>query len=249
MPTVFSTLNTLMPVLDAASKYDMKGVIGAISIQLISRMSTDGMTGDALLYKDPLWVYAKAKHLGLDKVANAAANATLGIDITNQPKDNPDVANMPASWLWDLLELRKARRRWFSNKGCGQFPIGNLKADYTVGQPSESVYFPLFSCRCLQQTANSQYKVLSTSQVEWITTNPCPKWVRSLDFNRQWNCFRCGRLHPCFLRKSVVIMKRSLASSDEIRRIVYILRGYTRVLALCSLFVFILRFVRERCSV
>ena len=57
--------------------------------------------------KDPLWVYAKAKYLGLDEVANAAANATLNIDITIRPQDNPDIADMPPSWLWDLLELRR----------------------------------------------------------------------------------------------------------------------------------------------
>ena len=102
IPTVFPTLHALVPVLDAAYKYEMKGVMGALSTQLIS-------TGCGLMQQSPLWVYAKAKHLGLDEVASAAANATLDIDITIQPRDNPDIANMPASWLWDLLALRRKR--------------------------------------------------------------------------------------------------------------------------------------------
>ena len=111
IPTVFPTLHALVPVLDAAYKYEMKGVMGALSTQLISRTSGEGKIGSGLMQQNPVWVYAKAKHLGLDEVASVAAKATLNIDITIQPRDNPDIANMPASWLWDLLALRPKQNR------------------------------------------------------------------------------------------------------------------------------------------
>jgi len=81
-----------MPVLDAAAKYDMKGVVEALSSQLMK-----GTMGDALMYQDPLWVYCKAKQLDLADLAKAAANATLTIDIGEAAR-RPEVANGSASW-------------------------------------------------------------------------------------------------------------------------------------------------------
>ena len=92
-----------MPVLDAAAKYDMKGVVKSLSLQI-----TKGMKGDPLMYQDPLWVHAKAKQLDLAYLAKAAANATLTIDLGEAPR-RPELANVPASWIFELVNLRTNR--------------------------------------------------------------------------------------------------------------------------------------------
>ena len=86
-PTVFTALTSLIPVLDAAAKYDMKGIVAALSSQLMK-----GTTGEAIMYQDPLWVYSKAKQLGLAELAKVAANATLTIDL-GEATYRPEVAN------------------------------------------------------------------------------------------------------------------------------------------------------------
>ena len=95
-----------MPVLDAAAKYDMKGVVRSLSLQI-----TKGMKGDPLLYQDPLWVYAKAKQLDLADLARAAANATLTSDLSEAPR-RPELANIPASWIFELVTLRTKHTCW-----------------------------------------------------------------------------------------------------------------------------------------
>jgi hypothetical protein len=109
MPTTFSNLESLMPVLDAAHKYDMKATLKQLIKQLISSTMTGDTRQGCLMYEDPLWVYAKARRLGLDKLASVAASATLGMDMTVRPKYRAEVTNMPAAWLWDLIELQKER--------------------------------------------------------------------------------------------------------------------------------------------
>jgi len=80
LPTIFTALTSLIPVLDAAAKYDMNGFIERLSAQLM-----EGVMGDALMYQDPLWVYTKANQLDLADLANAAANATPTIDLDEVP--------------------------------------------------------------------------------------------------------------------------------------------------------------------
>ena len=103
--TLFTSLDTLLPVLRAASGYQMKVVVDALQTQLMSKIMTRQTYREALLYDDPLRVFVKAKEFDLDDLANETANATVNIYITVVPDTGSDLVRMPAIWLWQLFEL------------------------------------------------------------------------------------------------------------------------------------------------
>jgi len=183
-PARFTTLTSLMPVLDAAAKYDMKGVAQSLGAQLMT-----GVTEDALLYQDPLWVYIKAKQLDLTDLAKAAANATLTIDLGEAPY-KPEVANAPASWILELLTLRSKHSQWWSAEARQPIRIARMNSNYQRDHTSAAVYRQI-ACQCPQLGAADTIQP-STEAVLKINERPCAKSVRKIDFNRTFGCLRCG---------------------------------------------------------
>ena len=162
---MFTNLTSLIPVLDAAAKYDMKGAVQSLCLQLMK-----GSTGDTLMHENPLWVYSKAKQLDLTDVKRAAANATLAINLSGA-LCQPDVANVPASWILELLTLRTEHIEWWKSRCLVSTPI------------IEGIYREP-PCLC--------YQVYSVDVVLRIMERPCARSVREIDFNRILRCTRCS---------------------------------------------------------
>ena len=173
-----------MPVLDAAAKYDMKGVVRTLSLQL-----TKGMMGDPLMYQDPLWVYAKAKQLDIAGLAKAAANATLTIDLGEAPR-RPEVANVPASWIFELVALRTKHIQWWRTRCQQPIPIAKMSDRYEPSSNSHGFYRQI-PCQCPQINLACTINP-PTGVVMKIMERPCAKSVREIDFNRIMKCLRCG---------------------------------------------------------
>ena len=193
--TVFTSLDVLLPVLNAASKYQMRVVVDALKVQVMSRTVSGNTYREALLYDDPLRVYAKAKELKLDDLANAAANATLNIDITRTPDTHSDLASMPALWLWQLMDIRKERTTWLLTNCRYQFYVGSMDLAYKFAatqpnQPDYS-YFRAFACGCGVGNGVAS-KAIPASLLDKIKANPCPRAIRKIDFNVELRCLRCG---------------------------------------------------------
>jgi len=203
---MFTGLTSLMPVLDAAAKYDMKAIIHSLSLQL-----TGGVTGDTLLYEDPLWVYSKAKQLGLTDLARAAANATLTIDLGEAPM-RPEVANVPASWILELVKLRTKHAQWWKTKCQQPIPIANMDSQYkpTV---TRSAFYCQTSCQC--PTMNSACEIKPpTDIVMKIIERPCARSVHEIDFNQLIKCLRCGAAATAHYRKICLLYEKEFGSCD-----------------------------------
>ena len=193
-PTVFSDLDALMPVLEAAAKYDMKAVTNALAGQLMSKRIDQGRHREALIYTDPLRVYAKAKQIGLVDLANAAANASLNINVYAVPAGIHEYGNMPASWLWELLDVREKRVQWWLTKLVNtQHPIACISgAYYYVGANSmHSIIGRVSSCNCGHNTS-SDFRVIPDAIKDKIRSYPCARAVRKIDFCMELKCLRCG---------------------------------------------------------
>jgi hypothetical protein len=184
-PTIFMALTSLMPVLDAATKYDMKGVVGSLTVQLMKRIA-----GDPLMYQDPLWVYVKAKQLDLVALSNAAARATLSIDIHKGPH-KPEVANAPASWILELVQLREEHSQWWYSQCRRSIQIANMTVEYGQTDSRGSSFYRTTACQCPDLHSVTTIKP-PTEVVLKIMAHPCAKSVREIDFNRAFQCFRCG---------------------------------------------------------
>lgn len=193
-PTVFSNLDSAIQALDAAAKYAMIGVTGAISTQITSRMGT---ARDELLYQDPLRVYIKARRLDLSELADAAAKAILSININQVQDDTPELADMPASWLWTLIKLRAAQSQWWAEKCNDLIQVAEMRGDYTHSR-SPHPYFGHVPCGCRQ--------VMGTRSVpnglqQKIVTYPCVRAVRKIDFAKELACVRCGAAAAAHFKK------------------------------------------------
>jgi len=184
IPTIFTRLTSLMPVLDAAAKYDMKAIIHSLSLQLMR-----GTAGDTLLYEDPLWVYSKAKQLDLTDLARAAANATLTIDLGEAPR-RPDAANVPASWILELVTLRTKHTQWWKTKCQESIPVANMNRQFQQISARDAFYGS-YNCQCPQ--INYPYKIDPPKDVVMkIMERPCARSVREIDFHQIIKCLRCG---------------------------------------------------------
>lgn len=175
----------MLPVCSAAVKYEMKVVVDALQMQIVSKRIIGKSYREALLYADPLRIFVKAKELGLDDLAKAAANATLNIDISAVPiNTRSDLASMPVVLLWQLLDLRKERATWLLEKCGSVFYIKRMKPKYDYGSPSTAI------CKCGAVAA-------STSGIpallrDMIKAYPCARAIRRINFNKELGCLRCG---------------------------------------------------------
>ena len=99
----------------------MKGVVEASSLQL-----RKGAAGDALIYQDRLWVYSKAKQLGLADLAKAAADAHADhyIDIGEAPR-RPEVLAHHGSWSWSHY-VRTKHSQWWVDNGLQEIAIDRM---------------------------------------------------------------------------------------------------------------------------
>ena len=191
-PTIFSDLDALLPVLDAAAKYEMTAVTNALARQLMSEQPDQGKHQKALVYTDPLRVYAKAKQFELVDLANAAANASLNINIYTTPRNIYEYSDMPASWLWKLLEMRQKRVKWWSHK-LKDVPIGDMSSNYSyVGNYSHQLHFLRVSTCTCNPEPSSNFMVIPDTIKEKIRSHPCAKAVRRIDFAVELKCLRCG---------------------------------------------------------
>ena len=181
----------------------MRVVVDALKAQIMSRSISGNAYREALLYDDPLRVYAKAKELKLDDLANAAANATLNIDITRIPDTHSDMANMPAIWLWQLLDIRKERTTWLLANCRYQFYVGSMDSAYqfVATQPHQfdCSFFRPVACGCGLGNGAAT-KSIPASILDKIKANPCPRAIRKIDFNVALQCLRCGAAAAHFNR-------------------------------------------------
>ena len=191
--TIFTALTALIPVLDAAVKYDMKGVVAALSSQLMK-----GPTGEAIMYQDPLWVYSKAKQLDLADLAKAAANATLTIDL-GEAVYRPEVAHGAASWILELVSLRTKHSQWWRDNCLKEIPIARMTEQYELNS-RHGVFFRNTACQCPQLSTVDTIKP-PTQVVLKILERPCARSVRKIDFNRAIGCLRCGAAAAVHYRK------------------------------------------------
>ena len=187
---LFTSLDALLPVLSASIKYQMKAIVDALKAQIMSKSINENTYREALLYNDPLRVYVKAKELDLGDLVNAAANATLNVDITCTPDARSDLASMPAMWLWQLLDIRKERTNWLM-RNCGStFYVAWLGSEYKyVGRFSGR--YPTFRCGC-GVADDAVTKEIPAPLLDKIKAYPCPRAIRKIDFNVELNCLRCG---------------------------------------------------------
>jgi hypothetical protein len=197
-----------MPVLDAAAKYDMKGVVGSLGVQLMR-----GMPGDALMYQDPLWVYCKAKQLDLADLAKAAANATLTIDLSKAPR-KPEVANAPASWILDLVTLRARHSHWWRTTCQQSIRIAKMNKKYEATSEVFSFYRRT-GCQCPQplNLASADTITPRIEIVQEIMEYPCAESVRKIDFNRIIGCLRCGAAATAHYRKVCLLYEKEFGES------------------------------------
>ena len=188
--TLFTGLDALLPVLGAAIKYQMRVVVDALKAQIMFKSINGNTYREALLYDDPLRVYVKAKEFDLDDLVNAAANATLNIDITRAPDPCSDLTSMPATWLWQLLDIRKERTNWLM-MNCGtQFYVAQMDPQYRYGR-YQPWYFPTSLCGCGVAQGGTT-KEITGPLLDKIKAYPCPRAIRKIDFNVELKCLRCG---------------------------------------------------------
>lgn len=176
-----------MRVLDAAAKYDMKGVMESLSAQL-----TSGTMKGALMYESPLWVYIKAKQLDLADLATAAAKATLTTDLGEAPHTPTEVANAPASWILELATLRATHSKWWRDRCQSAIRIASMSADYMATQSyGLGTCYRRYDCQCPRLGTEDTIQP-TTKLVLKILEHPCAKSVREIDFNLIIGCLRCG---------------------------------------------------------
>ena len=187
--TLFTSLDALLPVLSAAFKCQMKAIVDALKAQIMSRSINGNIYREALLYDDPLRVYVKAKEFDLGDLVNAAANATLNIDIARAPDTCSDFASMPAMWLWQLLGIRMERADWLM-RNCGD-------TFYIAGSDIQYDYMDLrvsfLAIRCACGAGDASYKqVIPAPLLDKIKAYPCPRAIRKINFHVELKCLRCG---------------------------------------------------------
>ena len=190
-PTVFSNLDVLMSVLDAATKYDMKAVTNALAGQLMSKRLDQGRHQEALIYTDPLRVYAKAKEFELVDLANAAANASLNLNSYATSAVMHKFGNMPASWAWELLDIRERRIQWWLAKIVHPIAFINSTYGYVGANGLQCINGRASNSNCGHNTT-TDFRVIPVAIKEKIRSCPCAKAVRGIDFCVELKCLRCG---------------------------------------------------------
>ena len=183
-----------MPVLDAAANYDMKRVVGSLSVQLMKGIERDG-----LMYQNPVWVYVKAKQLELADLEKAAANATMTIDLHNAPR-NAEVDNAPALWILELITVRETHRQWWRTKCNTSIRIANMDATYNPVGSYNKAFYGRTGCQCPQLGSVDTIQP-PIELVLKIMAYPCAKSVREIDFNQAIGCLRCGAATTAHYKK------------------------------------------------
>lgn len=99
------------PVLDAAIRYDMRGVIEELRQALISPRRVGEDILPSFVELDPLRVFAIARQAGLEPEAQLAGGATRNISLRNSQM-SAEVDNMPTKYYRELITLRDERGAW-----------------------------------------------------------------------------------------------------------------------------------------
>lgn len=110
-PPTWTSLEGFGPVLDAALRYDMRGVIETLRQALISPRRVDDQILPSFADLDPLRVYAIGRQAGLEAEARLAGNATKNISL-RQGEMSAEVENMPTKYYRELITLRDEKGHW-----------------------------------------------------------------------------------------------------------------------------------------
>ena len=200
---VFEELDAFLSVLKAAAKYQMGVAVNTLTEQVTSPRLKDNVTHQPLMYKDPLRVFATAKHLAIERLSLIAREATLTIDIHSKTTRSTEASDMSALWLWELEDTRRERWKWLKDR-CEAAPyITPLYSTYrhvfaylggTVYNTSD-VIFSKLTC------PSHDNKVALAKLLERIKEFPCPKSIREIDFHSELKCSRCGNAATSFFKR------------------------------------------------
>jgi len=200
---LFEDLDAFLNVLKAAAKYQMAVVVNTLTEQVTSSRLKDNVTHQPLMYKDPLRVFATAKHLAIERLSLITREATLTIDIHSKTIRSTEASTMSALWLWELEDTRRERWKWLKDR-CEAAPcITSLYSTYhhvyaylggTVYDTSSAVFSKL-SCSLHDN------KVTLARLLERIKEFPCPKSIREIDFHLELKCSRCGDAATAFFKR------------------------------------------------
>jgi hypothetical protein len=200
---VFEELDAFLNVLKAAARYQMAVVVSTLTEQVTSPRLKGSVTHQPLMYKDPLRVFATAKHLAIERLSLITREATLTIDIHSKTTRSTEASTMSALWLWELEDTRRERWEWLKDR-CEAIPyISSLFSNYhhvfaflggTVYNTS-SLVFSRLTCPLHDN------KVALARLLERIKEFPCPKSIREIDFHSELNCSRCGDASTAFFKR------------------------------------------------
>ena len=198
---MFDDLDEFLNVLKAASKYQMAVVVNALTQQVTSPRLKDKVIHQPLMYKDPLRVFATAKHLAINRLSLIAREATLSVDIHGNATRSIEASTLSALWLWELEDIRRERWQWLKDR-CGSSPnplyttYRNVSAFLGGTVYSNSnVLFNKGTC------PSHDNKVALAKLLERIRDFPCPKTIREIDFNSELKCERCGDASYAFFKR------------------------------------------------
>jgi len=201
---VFEELDPFLNVLKAAAKYQMKVVINALTEQVRSSQLKGNVMYQPLIYKDPLRVCATAKHLAIERLFLIAREATLTVDI-HQTTRSEEASAMPASWLWDLEDTRRERRKWLIDFCETSTPVYSPDFASSHAYPRSRASFldsePKSDCRCSEDSPEYDDMAIPAHLLKTIKDFPCPKSIREIDFNMELECLRCGGAATAFFKR------------------------------------------------
>jgi len=201
-PRVYKALDAFLDVLKAASKYQMAVVVDTLTEQVTSSRLNGNIICQPLMYKDPLRIFATAKHLSIEKLTVIAREATLTVDIHTTPRST-EANTMLAAWLWELEDTRRERWKWLKDR-CTPSPYINplysaCRYAYayvrrTAREPSNP---PFSQATCpLHDSEVTHAKLLKR-----IKDFPCPKTIREIDFKWELECSLCGEAATTFFKR------------------------------------------------
>jgi hypothetical protein len=200
-PVVFEELDAFLNVLKAAAKYQMVVVVDTLTDQVTSSRLKDNVVHEPLMYKDPLRVFATAKHLAIERLSVIAREATLTVDIHTTNRST-EASTMLALWLWELEDTRRERWQWLKDR-CETSYVNPLYSAYRYaytyvgGTAFDSLNVPFIQATCPVHDS----KVTHTKLMERIKDFPCPKSIREIDFNSELRCSRCVDSSTAFFKR------------------------------------------------
>jgi hypothetical protein len=194
---VFEELDPCFDVLKAAAKYQMEGIINTLTDQITSPQCKNNVTYQPLVYKDPVRVFAVAKHLAIERLSLIGREATLTIDIRNIIRST-EASNMLVSWLWELEDTRQERKQWLKDRCGTSFHVGNLDSFYHY--QARPILFRPSACQCSGNSKDDK-KFIPANVLERIENFPCPKTIRNIDFHLECTCLRCGAAATAFFKR------------------------------------------------